>query len=75
MKFLKVAVVLLVTVASLIPNVFAGDTKYYSEYAVEYKVNDKLDLFFAPYGSEEFYYDMNIEKIFLNWATIGVTKK
>lgn len=30
---------------------------------------------FAPYVSEEFYYDFEIDKIYLNWVTIGANKK
>jgi hypothetical protein len=30
---------------------------------------------FIPYVSEEFFYDFDMEKVHLNWATIGVDKK
>jgi len=48
MKLLRAVIVLLITVAFLTPNVFAGDTKYYSEYSLKYKVNNLLDIFFTP---------------------------
>ena len=48
MKFLRVAAALFVTVAFLTPSVFAGDTKYYGEYALKYKINDLVDIFFTP---------------------------
>lgn len=48
MKLLRTAVVLFTTVVFMTPNIFAGDTKYYSEYVLKYKVNDKFDIFFTP---------------------------
>lgn len=50
MKLLKVVIALLVTVVFLIPNadVFAGDSKYYSGYALKHKLSGQWDIFFTP---------------------------
>lgn len=39
---------LIMVVSSVVPVAFAGDNKYYSEFVLKHKLNDKFDLFFTP---------------------------
>ncbi len=49
MKSMKIILALALAVCFFTPPLFAStDNKYYSEYAIKYKVNDEFDLFFTP---------------------------
>ncbi|MDP3786062.1 MAG: DUF2490 domain-containing protein [Candidatus Omnitrophota bacterium] len=48
MKSAALVLVLVMVVSFVASDVFAGDGKYYSEFALKHKVNDKFDVFFTP---------------------------
>jgi len=49
MQTKTIGLVLIMAVSFFVSEAFAsGDSKYYSEYALKHKLNDKFDLFFTP---------------------------
>ncbi len=48
MKLAALVLVLALAVSFFAPYAFAGDNKYYSEFVLKHKINDKFDAFFNP---------------------------
>ncbi len=48
MKSAALVLILVMVVSFVASDVFAGDSKYYSEFALKHKINDKFDVFFTP---------------------------
>lgn len=48
MKILTAALALTIISSFFLTGAFAGDNKYYSEYTLKHKLNDKFDVFFTP---------------------------
>lgn len=64
---LRVLLALAIATFLFIPGVFAGDNKYYSEFAFKHKLNDKFDLFFTP----EFRYNDNLGNFYYYHMRVG----
>lgn len=70
MKTLKLTLVLTAFLSFLTLNVSANtDNKYYSEYAIKHKLNDKFDLFFTP----ELRYKNDMEDLYYYHIRAGLT--